>query len=176
MGHYFNDYVEEEAEKVDDGPALQVLTNLPETSEISFLGLNLTGAEESYGFVLAINCEGWPLCAKEWITRQRVWPTQDVIEKIAKENFHIVKLPPKAISDYPFPMQNYYSSKTSVSCSIRFIVLSNLLWIIIKMNGVQTSRRFFVLTTWKLLSCGTVKRQERQIGVKIPLFLTYWHS
>ena len=90
VGHYFNDYVEEQAEKVDDGPAIQVLTNLPETSEISFLGLNLTGAEESYDFVLAINCEGWPLCAQEWITRQRLWPTQDVIEKIAEENFHIV--------------------------------------------------------------------------------------
>ena len=90
VGHFFNDYVEEQAEKVDDGPAIQVLTNLPETSEISFLGLNLTGAEESYDFVLAINCEGWPLCAQEWITRQRLWPTQDVIEKIAEENFHIV--------------------------------------------------------------------------------------
>ena len=90
VGHFFNDYVEEQAEKVDDGPAMPLLTKLPETPETSLFGLKLTGAEESYDFVLAINCEGWPLCAQEWITRQRLWPTQDVIEKIAKENFHIV--------------------------------------------------------------------------------------
>lgn len=90
VGHFFNDYVEEEAEKVDDGPSIEVSTKLPETPETSLLGLDLTGGEESYDFVLAIKCEGWPLCAQEWITRQRLWPTQDVVKKIAKENFHIV--------------------------------------------------------------------------------------
>ena len=41
-------------------------------------------------FVLAIQCNGWPLCAQEWILRPRCWPSQDLVQTIVKEGFHIV--------------------------------------------------------------------------------------
>ena len=49
--------------------------------------------------VLAISCEGWPSCAKEWITRERVWPDKHSVERIAQKGFHIV---PKSSSDGDF--------------------------------------------------------------------------
>ena len=41
-------------------------------------------------FVPAIKCNGWPLCAQEWIFRPRCWPSQDLVQTIVKEGFHIV--------------------------------------------------------------------------------------
>lgn len=90
IGH-FSPYGSEEAEKVDDGPAIPLLTKLiSDKVQVNFAGINMTGAEESCDFVLAIKCEGWPLCAQEWLSRSRCWPTQDIVKKIAKDNFHIV--------------------------------------------------------------------------------------
>ena len=40
--------------------------------------------------VLAIFCEGWPTCAREWITRDRCWPDYQSVEKITQSGFHIV--------------------------------------------------------------------------------------
>lgn len=90
LGNFFHEKVEEEAEEADDGPSIPVAIKYPEAPEICLYGLNLTGGEDSYDFVLAIECEGWPMCAQEWVTRPRVWPTQDVVEKIATKIFHIV--------------------------------------------------------------------------------------
>jgi hypothetical protein len=44
----------------------------------------------SSDIVLSIFCEGWPPCAKEWITRQRLWPDIHSVEKIIHAGFHIV--------------------------------------------------------------------------------------
>ena len=46
--------------------------------------------------VLSIFCDGWPKCAGEWITRERVWPDVDTAKKIAQSGFHIV---PKSSPD-----------------------------------------------------------------------------
>lgn len=90
IGHFFSEDVEEKAAKeVDDGPAIPLLTNMPDISEKIIHGINLTGSEELYDFVLAIKCDGWPLCAQEWFSRQRSWPAEELLTKIG-EHFHIV--------------------------------------------------------------------------------------
>ena len=43
-----------------------------------------------WDIVLAISCERWPSCAKEWLTRNRIWPHDDLIKKITHDGFHIV--------------------------------------------------------------------------------------
>ena len=43
-----------------------------------------------FDFVLAIKCNGWPLCAQEWIFRPRCWPSPKLVRTIVKEGFHIV--------------------------------------------------------------------------------------
>ena len=53
----------------------------------------------SSDFVLSISCDGWPMCAKEWITRERLWPEPKLVEKIAQSGFHIV---PKSSSEGDF--------------------------------------------------------------------------
>ena len=40
--------------------------------------------------VLAIPCDGWPQNALEWIHRERQWPSEEIIEKISQQGFHIV--------------------------------------------------------------------------------------
>ncbi|CAB4026171.1 Hypothetical predicted protein, partial [Paramuricea clavata] len=55
----------------------------------------------SSDIVLSIFCEGWPPCAKEWITRQRLWPDIHSMEKIIHAGFHIV---PKNSHDGDFPL------------------------------------------------------------------------
>ena len=49
--------------------------------------------------VLSISCEGWPSCAREWITRERIWPDAQLVEKITQCGFHIV---PKSSPDGDF--------------------------------------------------------------------------
>jgi hypothetical protein len=49
--------------------------------------------------VLSISCEGWPKSAREWITRERVWPDARAVEKIAQSGFHLV---PKSSPDGNF--------------------------------------------------------------------------
>ena len=44
----------------------------------------------SSDIVLCIFCEGWPSCAREWITRQRRWPDVNSVEEVTKGGFHIV--------------------------------------------------------------------------------------
>ena len=53
----------------------------------------------SSDIVLSINCEGWPSCAKEWITRERLWPDMQSVSRIAENGFHIV---PKSSPDGDF--------------------------------------------------------------------------
>ena len=44
----------------------------------------------SSDIVLSIYCEGWPSCAREWITRERLWPDVSLVEKITQAGFHII--------------------------------------------------------------------------------------
>jgi hypothetical protein len=53
----------------------------------------------SSDIVLSISCEGWPNCAREWVTRERLWPDVRTVEKIAQGGFHIV---PKSSPDGDF--------------------------------------------------------------------------
>ena len=53
----------------------------------------------SCDIVLSIFCQGWPVCAREWITRKRLWPDISFVENILQGGFHIV---PKSSSDGDF--------------------------------------------------------------------------
>jgi hypothetical protein len=53
----------------------------------------------SSDIVLSICCEGWPSCAREWMTRERLWPQIHSVEKIIQCGFHIV---PKSSPDGDF--------------------------------------------------------------------------
>ena len=67
----------------------------------------LTGSD----VVLAISCDGWPFCAREWITRDRNWPQDDLIQKIINDGFHIV---PKSSSDGDFRLSFSYAETTLI--------------------------------------------------------------
>ena len=43
-----------------------------------------------FDFVPAFLCNGWPKVAREWIKRERKWPSPDVVHKILQEGFHLV--------------------------------------------------------------------------------------
>ena len=53
----------------------------------------------STDIVLSIFCEGWSSCAREWITRDRLWPNIKLVNEIAQSGFHIV---PKTSSQGDF--------------------------------------------------------------------------
>ena len=61
--------------------------------------------------VLSIFCEGWPSCAKEWITRDRLWPKNELVEEIAQSGFHIV---PKASSHGDFRLSFSFAESTLI--------------------------------------------------------------
>lgn len=88
-GPMFMDYAEENVGRVDEGPSLAILSSLPGKGNVSGLP-EWACRDENFDLVLAVKCEGWPLCAEEWITRSRCWPTQDIVNKVIKDGFHIV--------------------------------------------------------------------------------------
>ena len=45
--------------------------------------------------VPAFKTPGWPIVAQEWIRRERKWPSQEVIDQILQEGFHLVVKAPK---------------------------------------------------------------------------------
>ena len=82
---------DETVEPVDDGPSIAVCSKYrwDENDKDVPTSLNhFRGGD--IDFVLAIKCNGWPLCAQEWIFRQRCWPSQDLVQTIVKEGFHLV--------------------------------------------------------------------------------------
>ena len=82
---------DEDVEFVGDGPSVAVVSNTPcneKVKDVKSYLKNFPSAE--IDFVLAIQCSGWPLCAQEWIFRPRCWPSQDLVQTIVKEGFHIV--------------------------------------------------------------------------------------
>ena len=61
--------------------------------------------------VLAISCDGWPTCAKEWITRDRNWPQDDLVQKVTRDGFHIV---PKSSTEGDFRLSFSYAETTLI--------------------------------------------------------------
>lgn len=51
--------------------------------------------------VPAIKARGWPSVSKAWSTRDRVWPSKDIIAKILDSGFHIVVKAPPRYTDKP---------------------------------------------------------------------------
>ena len=80
-----------------------------EPIELGSLGFPLKPNSDTYSvfnklilssdIVLSISCDGWPICANEWKSRERHWPDISVVEKITQGGFHIV---PKSSSDGDF--------------------------------------------------------------------------
>ena len=65
-----------------------------------------------WDIVLAISCEGWPSCAKEWITRDRIWPHDDLLHKITHDDgFHIV---PKRSTEGDFRLSFSFAETTLI--------------------------------------------------------------
>ena len=124
---------EDELCGVDEGPAMyinrneyappplkwasNILTNLFSShltaqSSISKLQ-NAVSFTYSNGLdiVLAISCEGWPSCAREWIARDRVWPHEDLVEKIIRDGFHVV---PKSSAEGDFRLSFSFAETTLI--------------------------------------------------------------
>ena len=51
--------------------------------------------EGGVDIVPAFKAPGWPIVAQEWIRRERKWPSQEVIDQILQEGFHLVVKAPK---------------------------------------------------------------------------------
>ena len=77
--------------------------SITEVRENSFKeAANVTDFEKSsdhqqsgFDFVPAFKAPGWPMVAQEWIRRERKWPSQEVIDQILQEGFHLVVKAPK---------------------------------------------------------------------------------
>ena len=52
-------------------------------------------AKGGVDIVPAFKAPGWPMVAQEWIRRERKWPSQEVIDQILQEGFHLVVKAPK---------------------------------------------------------------------------------
>ena len=65
----------------------------------------------STDIVLALSCDDWPLSAKEWITRERTWPDEELVNKIAQGGFHIV---PKSSPEGDFRLSFSFAETTLI--------------------------------------------------------------
>ncbi|CAB3985370.1 Hypothetical predicted protein [Paramuricea clavata] len=98
-----NEYVQD----VDEGPSIAVSSKLPDngvTNQSKIMPFPVAELD----FVLAIKCDGWPLCAQEWLSRPRCWPNQDIVQTIVESGFHIVC---KRSSEGDFRL-SYYNAET----------------------------------------------------------------
>ena len=92
---------DDDVELVDDGPSVAVSSSTPfneESKDMKSIIKNFP--KNDFDFVLAIKCNGWPLCAQEWLFRTRCWPSQDLVQTIVKEGFHISM--PVSVGDHSF--------------------------------------------------------------------------
>ena len=89
-GPMFTPLCQHDVENVDEGPSVAVSYQVPEHEEAvnqpPFIGFPV----EEFDFVLAIKCDGWPLCAQEWLSRSRYWPSDGIVQTIIDGGFHIV--------------------------------------------------------------------------------------
>ena len=51
--------------------------------------------KEGVDLVPALRSQGWPKVAEEWITRDRKWPSPEMVDKVIQEGHHMVVKPPK---------------------------------------------------------------------------------
>ncbi len=91
-GPIFLPLAKEDVENISEGPSLAVCSYVPgnEGADNQYQAQFLPFAVDEMDLVLAIKCDGWPLCAQEWLSRSRCWPSQDVVQKIIEGGFHIV--------------------------------------------------------------------------------------
>jgi hypothetical protein len=110
-GSIFTPLVDEDVEEVDEGPSVAIASKPSgkmETNLSHVLHYSPTVAVDDFDFVLAIKCDGWPLCAQEWLTRPRCWPSQEIVQKINTVGFHIVC---KSSCEGDFRL-SYYNAET----------------------------------------------------------------
>ena len=81
---------EEVVAKVDEGPSVEVCSRLPGNESTRMKSEVMHFPADYVDFVLAIKCDGWPLCAQEWLSRPRRWPNQEIIKTIIDGGFYIV--------------------------------------------------------------------------------------
>ncbi|XP_057306175.1 uncharacterized protein LOC130644544 [Hydractinia symbiolongicarpus] len=53
-------------------------------------------------FTLSLPCKEWPVDAAEWFTRERNWPTNDIVNKIKTSVTHLVPKPSTSLSPITF--------------------------------------------------------------------------
>jgi len=51
--------------------------------------------KEGVDLVPALRSHGWPKVAREWIKRDRKWPSPETVDKVIQEGYHMVVKPPK---------------------------------------------------------------------------------
>ena len=56
---------------------------------------NKTQVTSGADFIPAFSSRGWPKVAKEWIKRERKWPSPDIVTRVIQEGFHLVVKSPK---------------------------------------------------------------------------------
>ena len=82
-----------DVEKVDERPSIAVSYQVPDHKgavyQPPFTGVPASPVEE-FDLVLAIKCDGWPLFAQEWSSRSRCWPSDEIVQAIIDDGFHIV--------------------------------------------------------------------------------------
>lgn len=71
-----------------------------QTEQTQFQGTEKARFHERVKFgmdiVPAFRTSGWPEVARGWISRERMWPSPDIVDKIVQEGCHLVVKPPKA--------------------------------------------------------------------------------
>lgn len=76
------------------------LIGLDKERKASWKATDAQGAENEpiaggVDFVPALRCTGWPQVARDWLKRERKWPSHHVVEKVVHDGFHLVVKPPK---------------------------------------------------------------------------------
>jgi len=51
--------------------------------------------KDGVDLVPALRSHGWPKVAREWIKRDRKWPSSEIVDKVIQEGYHMVVKPPK---------------------------------------------------------------------------------
>ena len=69
--------------------------SITETANATDFEKSSDHAEGGVDIVPAFKAPGWPIVAQEWIRRERKWPSQEVIDQILQEGFHLVVKAPK---------------------------------------------------------------------------------
>ncbi len=168
-GPIFVPLAKEDVENISEGPSLAVCSCIPgnEGAYNQYQARFLPFPVDEIDLVLAIKCDGWPLCAQEWSSRSRCWPSQDVVQKIIEGGFHIVC---KSSCEGDFRLSYSNAEKLLIKnlndLQHKTYRALNRLSTIIKMNGAQPSRKSFVLITLKQSSCGIVRNLIQETGLR----------